>query len=90
MGGKQMEGDEDMKRKRARDARRAGMSASEAGVTTGGSKQRSQAAGSDDHEERLAHTQRGEQKSSGDDVPRPLRGKGRRNEPRVGSASDLP
>lgn len=85
--GKQMEGDEDMKRKRAREARRDGMSASEAGVSTGASKQRREST-SGDHDDRLESIQHGEQKSAGDDVPRPLRGKGRQEEPRTGAASE--
>lgn len=86
--GKQMEGDEDMKRKRAREARESGTSPSEAGVTTGASKQRHHLKGSGDDAERLESVQRGEQKSAGDDVPRPLRGKGRSRDPRVGAGAD--
>jgi hypothetical protein len=69
------------RRKSARDAREAGRRASERGVTTGGSKQRSHQSGDADHIEKLAETQRGEAKQAGRDVPKPLRGKGRRKDP---------
>jgi hypothetical protein len=81
--GKQMEGDNKQRRAAARRAREAGSSASEHGVTTGGSKQPTQAKGNMDHEEKLALTQRGEAKQAGEDVPKPLRGKGRQAEPKV-------
>jgi hypothetical protein len=80
--GKQMEGDNRQRRQNARAAREAGSSASEHGMTTGGSKQRTHlASGVTDHEQRLATIQRGEAKQAGADVPKPLRGKGRRNKP---------
>ncbi len=78
---KQMEGDNKQRPARARAARDAGSSPSEHGVTTGGSKQPAHLSGDGDHQERLANTQRGEAKQAGPDVPRPLRGKGRRQEP---------
>lgn len=81
--GKQMEGDNRQRRKAAREAREAGDRPSEHGATTGASKQRAHAAGDGDHDERLAATQRGEAKQAGDDVPAPLRGKGRRTAPKV-------
>ncbi len=82
--GKQMEGDNKQRRQNARAAREAGSSASAEGMTTGASKQRTHlSAGEGDHLERLATTQRGEAKQAGPDVPKPLRGKGRRNEPDV-------
>ena len=82
--GKQMEGDNKQRRQNAREAREAGSSPSEQGMTTGGSKQRTHlSSGEGDHTERLATTQRGEAKQAGADVPKPLRGKGRRNEPDV-------
>lgn len=82
--GKQMEGDNKQRRQNAREAREDGASASERGMTTGGSKQRTHlSSGEGDHRERLATTQRGEAKQAGADVPKPLRGKGRRNEPDV-------
>jgi len=81
--GKQMEGDNSQRRAAARDAGRHGSSASESGMTTGASKQRTKTARKAEHDERLETTQRGEAKQAGPDVPRPLRGKGRSKEPRV-------
>lgn len=80
---KQMEGDNKQRRKTARKAREAGDTPSEHGLTTGASKQRTHMAGDGDQRERLATTQRGERKQAGDDVPKPLRGKGRRKEAEV-------
>ncbi len=88
MGGKKMEGDESMKRKRGRDAKESGKSPSEAAVTSGASKQRHHLARDDDADEKLEALQRGEQKRGGDDVPEPLRGKGRSREPRTGHGSE--
>lgn len=81
--GKQMEGDNRRRRKEARKAREEGDVPSERGATTGSSKQRTHLAGDGDQEERLATTQRGEAKQAGEDVPAPLRGKGRRKSPKV-------
>lgn len=82
--GKQMEGDNRQRRQNARAAREAGSTPSAHGMTTGASKQRTHLSGdAGDHQERLAATQRGEAKQAGADVPAPLRGKGRRNEPDV-------
>lgn len=81
--GKQMEGDNKQRRQAARDAREAGDSPSEHGQTTGASKGPSRMRSKSDHVEKLAETQRGEAKQAGDDVPRPLRGKGRRQEPKT-------
>ena len=81
--GKQMEGDNKQRRKAAREAREAGDRPSEHGQTTGASKQRTHLPQDDDSDEKLATTQRGEAKQAGEDVPRPLRGKGRRDEPDV-------
>jgi hypothetical protein len=81
--GKQMEGDNKQRRRAARKARESGAAPSEHGLTTGASKQRTHLAGDGDRRERLAAVQRGEAKQAGDDVPRPLRGKGRRKAPEV-------
>ena len=81
--GKQMEGDNKQRRANAKRARDAGDSPSEHGATTGGSKQRTSVGGKSGSDERLETTQRGEAKKAGSDVPRPLRGKGRQNEPDV-------
>jgi hypothetical protein len=53
MGGKQMEGDNRERRKRAAEAREAGMSASEMGATTGASKQRAEAKPGMSHQQRI-------------------------------------
>ena len=73
-----MEGDNRMRRKAARRARKAGEAPSEHGITTGGSKQRHHLGRDEESGEKLAAIQRGEAKQAGPDVPRPLRGKGRR------------
>ncbi len=81
--GKQMEGDNKHRRKAAREARRAGRQSSDFGATTGGSKQRTHLSGGGDRRERLATIQRGEAKQAGKDVPKPLRGQGRKKDPEV-------
>ncbi len=78
---KQMEGDNKARRKAARKAREQGSTPSEEGLTTGASKQRHHMDGSEEPDEKLATIQRGEAKQGGPDVPQPLRGKGRRNDP---------
>lgn len=81
--GKQMEGNNRQRRHAARLARKKDGRPSEYGMSTGASKQRTHLAGDADSDERLATTQRGESKQAGEDVPKPLRGKGRRKEPEV-------
>jgi hypothetical protein len=63
MAGKKMEGDEDQRRAAAREARESGLEPSEAGVTTGASKQPAHLRHQDSltHEERLAERHRGKQ-----------------------------
>ncbi len=61
MGGKQMEGDEQQRRKKARQARAEGEAPSEAGVTSGASKQRRTLPRSDDYEEKIESIRRGKQ-----------------------------
>lgn len=78
-----MEGDSKQRRKAARKAREEGATPSEHGQTTGASKQHTRLSGDGDQDERLATAQRGEAKQAGKDVPRPLRGKGRRRAPEV-------
>jgi hypothetical protein len=53
MGGKQMEGDNRERRKKAKEARDHGRMPSEDRATLGASKQREEAAGNDDHGTRL-------------------------------------
>ena len=81
--GKQMEGDNKQRRRAAREAREAGDTPSEHGFTTGASKQRTHLAGDGDQRERLTTIHRGEAKQAGEDVPKPLRGKGRRKKAEV-------
>lgn len=61
---KQMEGDEEQRRKAAADARDEGKTASEAGATTGASKQRQALSQKADHEDRLRNPGRGKQQPS--------------------------
>jgi hypothetical protein len=51
--GRQMEGDNKERRKRAKEARREGKKASEVGATLGASKQRTEADSKMSHQERL-------------------------------------
>jgi hypothetical protein len=61
MAGKKMEGSEEQKRQAAREARREGMSASEAGSSTGGSEQRAESSRGDSHQERMDLKRAGKQ-----------------------------
>jgi hypothetical protein len=79
--GKQMEGDNRARRRKAAKAQLKGKSASQAGITTGASKQPSHVSQKAEQTQRLAEIQRGEDKVAGPDVPRPLRGKGRSRDP---------
>ena len=53
MGGKKMEGNEQQKRKAAREAKDAGSAPSAVGATTGGSQQRTEASADMTHQEKL-------------------------------------
>lgn len=88
MSGKKMEGDENMKRRRGREAKKGDKRPSEAAVSGGASKQRHHLGRDEDPDGKLEAIQRGEQKHGGDDVPKPLRGKGRSREPRTGLGSE--
>lgn len=59
--GKQMEGDNQQRRRRARDARNDGRSPSAEGVTTGASKQDHSLGRHDDHTEKMQAPGRGKQ-----------------------------
>lgn len=61
---KQMEGNNEQRRSAAADAREEGQSPSEAGVTTGASKQRQKLSQKADHEDRLRNPGRGKQQPS--------------------------
>ena len=82
MAGQQraMEGDNEQRRHAAKKARDAGLTPSEAGVTTGASKQLKQAKQGDDHEEKLAKSHRGKANRDHNDEPRPRSRASRRDE----------
>jgi hypothetical protein len=73
MAGKKMEGNEDQRRAAARQARASGLEPSEAGVTTGASKQPTHLRHQDSltHEERLAERHRGKQQGFRPQPPPP-------------------
>jgi hypothetical protein len=73
-----MEGDEDQRRRKAREARASGKRPSEMGATLGASKQRKESKRSASHQERLET--RGEGK----------RGAGTRGKPRPGNRDTYP
>ena len=66
-----MEGDNEERRHKAKDARDAGIAPSEAGVTTGASKQMKQAKQGDSHEERLEKSHEGKANRGHTDEARP-------------------
>lgn len=61
MGGKQMQGDNEQRRKAAKDARDSDQSASEVGATTGAAKQRTEADDNASHQEKLDLKREGKQ-----------------------------
>jgi hypothetical protein len=61
MGGKEMEGSNEQRRNRAREARRAGKKPSEIGATLGASKQRTEAQHGMTHQQRLDLKREGKQ-----------------------------
>lgn len=71
MGGKQMEGDNRERRKRAKEARHEGERPSEGGATLGASQQRTEAEGNAGHQERLDLKREGkpDQLGEGEDAP---------------------
>lgn len=73
--GKQMEGGNEQRRKRAREAREAGSSASKEGVTLGASKQDHSLGRHDDHEEKMEAPGRG--KAQPERAENPMRPKSR-------------
>ena len=66
-----VEGDEDERRRRAREARREGKSPSEAGVTIGASKQRREAKPKASHQEKMDTRERGKRGPGTSGKPRP-------------------
>lgn len=76
MGGKQMEGDNKQRRRKAREARERGTSPSEENVTTGGSKQREQV-GDVGHREKIEKIRQGKQDVIRENTPEPRPGYGK-------------
>jgi hypothetical protein len=71
MSKKKMEGNEEQRRQKARDARRQGKSPSELRVTQGASRQRRHLPDDEDHVEKLAHLREGKQPNPGIHVAKP-------------------
>lgn len=73
MAGQQrnMEGDNEQRRRAARDARAKGKRPSELGATLGASKQRNETRGNASHQERLATTAKGKRGAGTSGKPRP-------------------
>lgn len=73
MAGKKMEGNEEQRRQKARQAKRAGQLPSERAATQGASKQRKHLPHDEDHVEKLQSIRQGKQPVIGHDVstPRP-------------------
>lgn len=72
---KRMEGSEEQKRRKAREARERGSTPSAEGVTTGASKQRRDVQAKD-HREKLDDIRRGKQDVIGENTPEPRPGYG--------------
>lgn len=69
--GKQMEGDNRQRRQVAREARREGKSASEAGATLGASKQRARSDDSMSHQEQIDTMRQGKHEMISQNTPDP-------------------
>jgi hypothetical protein len=78
--GKQMEGDNRQRRKAAKQAKDEGLSPSEAGVTTGASKQQRHLQNDSSHEERIENPDRGKL-AGGEHDPGVRPGSGTRAQP---------
>ena len=76
MGGKQMEGNEEQKRKKAREAREEGKSPSEKHATTGGSKQRQHEGEDTGYREKIEKIREGKHKVIRENTPEPRPGYG--------------
>ncbi len=68
---KQMEGDAEQRRQKAREARERGKQPSAVGATTGASKQRHHEERSEDHFEKVEDIRRGKQKVISEATPKP-------------------
>ncbi|MFP4623416.1 MAG: hypothetical protein ACLFRX_04485 [Gemmatimonadota bacterium] len=75
MGGKQMEGDNRERRKKAKEARKEGKAPSEEHVTTGGSKQREHL-GEEEHREKVENIREGKHDVIRENTPEPRPGYG--------------
>jgi hypothetical protein len=71
MAGKKMEGNEEQRRQKAREAKRAGQLPSEQSATQGASKQRKHLPHDEDHVEKLQSIRQGKQPVLGHDVSTP-------------------
>jgi hypothetical protein len=71
MAGKKMEGNEEQRRQKARDARRQGDAPSAHGETQGASKQRRHLPADEDHVTKLRSIHEGKQPDPGQHVSRP-------------------
>lgn len=76
MAGKKMEGDEQQRRKKAREARERGNAPSEEGATTGGSKQRQHTGQREGHREKIEKIREGKQDVIQQNTPEPRPGYG--------------
>lgn len=74
MGGKKMEGSEEQKRKKAREAKEEGMAPSEAGATSGSSKQREKLGNNEDHKTKIENIRKGKQDIISENTPEPKPG----------------
>lgn len=71
MSGKKVEGNEDQRRQKAREAKRAGRLPSDRGATQGASRQRKHLRQDEDHVEKLQSVRQGKQPVLGHDVSTP-------------------
>lgn len=76
MGGKQMEGDNRERRKKAKEARDRGNAPSEEGATTSASQQRRNVDEKADHRERIDTIRQGKKKVIRENTPEPRPGYG--------------
>lgn len=74
MAGKKMEGDEQQRRKKAREARERGNAPSEEGATSGASKQRQRTDQRDGHRDKIETIREGKQEVIRENTPEPRPG----------------
>lgn len=77
MGGKQMEGDNRERRKKAKEARDEGKSPSAEHVTTGGSKQQEHIGNEGEHKEKVENIREGKHDVIRENTPEPRPGYGK-------------